>query len=57
MAHFPVRHPYGASIATVMLFKIVPDDFVEPSISYSPTSIGLPNASRFTPSLAESLLS
>jgi hypothetical protein len=30
MAHFPVRHPFGASIATAMLFKIVPDDFVEP---------------------------
>lgn len=29
MAHFPVRHPFGASIATAMLFKIVPDDFVE----------------------------
>jgi hypothetical protein len=34
MAHFLVRHPFGASIATAMLFKIVPDDFVEPKGSH-----------------------
>ena len=28
MAHSPVRHPFGASIVSTMLFKIVPDDFV-----------------------------
>ena len=31
MAHCPVRHPFGASITYVILFKIVPGDFVEPS--------------------------
>jgi len=34
MSHFPVRHPFGASISTAMLFKIVPDDFVEPKGSH-----------------------
>jgi hypothetical protein len=31
MAHFLVRHPFGTSITNAILFKIVPDDFVEPS--------------------------
>jgi hypothetical protein len=38
MAHFPVRHPFGASIATAMLFKILPDDFVEPTGSHQSLS-------------------
>ena len=34
MAHFLVRHPFGASIAIALLFKIIPDDFVEPEGSH-----------------------
>ena len=43
MTHSPVRHPFGASIVSTMLFKIVPDDFVSHYLRYRRFESKLPN--------------